>query len=141
MDPLGFALENFDAVGRWRERDEAYNPVDASGVLPGGVAFGGLPDFRAELVGAREQVVTTLTEKLLTYALGRGLEPADAPEVRRIVRRAASVDYRMSALITGIVQSLPFRMRRTARAEAAGAEAHAGPDAGRPRAAGVEGRP
>ncbi len=113
MDPLGFALENFDATGRWRERDEAHNVIDASGVLPNGVAFANHGAFRAELLRAREQFVMALTEKLLTYALGRGLEPYDMPAVRRIVRQAATDNYRVSAILSGIATSLPFRMRRT----------------------------
>jgi mono/diheme cytochrome c family protein len=108
MDPLGFALENFDAVGRWRTT-EANAPIDASGVLPDGEKFVGPSEFRAWLVAHREQFVTAMTEKLLTYALGRGLEYYDAPTVRAIVRGAAP-EYRWSALITGIVKSMPFQM-------------------------------
>ena len=86
IDPAGFALENFDAVGRWRVVDESFNPIDASGVLPDGTAFDGVAELRAALVRRPEQFVSTMTEKLLTYALGRGLTHADMPAVRRILR-------------------------------------------------------
>ena len=114
IDPPGFALENFDALGRWREVDAAFAPLDASGQLPDGSAFAGLEEFRALLLARPERFVTTLTEKLLTYALGRGLEPHDMPGVRRIVREAGAEDYRLSALIEGIIQHEAFLMRRTA---------------------------
>ena len=112
MDPLGLALENFDAVGRWRERSESDAPVDASGVLPDGTRFDGPQGLRTVLESRAEEFVTTLTEKLLTYAVGRGMELADAPVVRQIVRDAARDDYRFSSLIRGVVDSRPFRMRR-----------------------------
>ena len=112
MDPLGLALENFDAIGRWRERSESDEPVDASGVLPDGTRFDGPRGLRTVLESRAEEFVTTLTEKLLTYAVGRGVELADAPVVRRIVRDAARDDYRFSSLIAGVVDSRPFRMRR-----------------------------
>ena len=112
MDPLGFALENFDAVGRWRVLSEARTPIDASGVLPDGTAFEGPAGLRRVLASRPSGFVTTLAEKLLTYALGRGLELADGPAVRGIVRGAAGDDYRFSSLIMGVVRSTPFRMRR-----------------------------
>ena len=112
MDPLGFALENFDAVGHWRATD-ANAPVDASGVLVDGTAFSGPVGLRQVLLGRRSQVVRTVTEKLLTFALGRGLEYYDAPVVRRIVNDAATHDYRWSSIILGIVSSTPFQMRRS----------------------------
>ena len=112
MDPIGFAFENFDAVGRWRETDNDA-PIDASGVLPGGTAFDGLPDLRDVLVTRRDEFVTTVTEKLLTYALGRGIEHYDLPAVRAIVRDAEPGDYRWSAIISGVVRSMPFQMRRS----------------------------
>ena len=111
MDPLGLALENFDAVGRWRTLGEGSAPIDASSVLPGGTPFEGPAGLRRELL-ASERFVATLTEKMLTYALGRGLEHYDAPAVRAILREAAPSDYRLTQLIVGIVQSTPFRMRR-----------------------------
>ncbi len=118
IDPPGFALENFDALGRWREVDAAFAPLDASGELPDGSAFSGLDEFRALLLARPQQFVTTLTEKLLTYALGRGLEPYDMPGVRRIVREAGEQDYRLSALIEGIIHDEAFLMRRTAPPQA-----------------------
>jgi mono/diheme cytochrome c family protein len=110
MDPLGFALENYDALGKWRAVD-AGAPVDASGVLPDGATFSGPSELKSILLARRDQFVTTLTEKLLTYALGRELEYFDQPAVRRIVRDAAAGGYRWSALVTGIVRSTPFQMR------------------------------
>ena len=89
IDPLGFALENFDAIGRWRTVDESFNPIDASGVLPDGTKFNGVAELRAALVRRPERFVATVTEKLLTYALGRGLEHYDMPAVRRIVPTSA----------------------------------------------------
>ena len=112
MDPPGFALEQFDAVGRFRTRSAANTPIDASGELPGGVRFDGAAGLRAALVRDPGRFAGTLTEKLLTYALGRGLEPYDAPAVRAIVRAAARDGYRFSSLVVGIVESAPFRMRR-----------------------------
>ena len=112
MDPLGFALENFDAVGRWRAADAAGAPIDSSGVLPDGTAVTGSAGLRDMLLERREEFVTTVVEKLLTYALGRGVEHYDRPAVRAIVREAAPHDYRWSALILGVARSLPFQMRK-----------------------------
>ncbi len=112
MDPPGFALEQFDAVGRFRTRTAANTPIDASGELPDGTRFDGAAGLRAALVRTPERFAGTLTEKLLTYALGRGLEHYDAPAVRAITRAAARDGYRFSSLIVGIVESAPFRMRR-----------------------------
>jgi hypothetical protein len=111
MDPLGLALENFDAVGKWRTLGEGSAPVDASSALPGGARFEGPAGLRQELV-ASERFVATLTEKMLTYALGRGVEYYDAPAVRAILKKAAPGEYRLPELILGIVESAPFRMRR-----------------------------
>jgi len=113
MDPLGFALENFDVIGGWRTIDEAGKPVDASGSTVAGDAVDGLSGLRALLLADREQFPRTVTEKLLTYALGRRLEYSDEPAVRKIVRDAAASGYRWSALILGIVESPPFLMRRS----------------------------
>jgi len=114
MDPLGFALENFDAIGKWRATSGAGNtPVDASGVLPDGAKFEGPAGLRKVLLSKPEQFVTTVTEKLLTYALGRGVEYYDAPAVRKILREAAPSNYRWSSIILGIVNSAPFQMRRS----------------------------
>jgi mono/diheme cytochrome c family protein len=113
MDPLGFALENFDAVGEWRARDRwADVAIDASGMLVDGTTVAGPADLRAALLRRPEQFVQTVTEKLMTYALGRSLEYYDMPAVRQIVRDAARQDYRFSALVMGIVRSAPFQMRR-----------------------------
>ena len=114
MDPLGFALENFDAVGKWRTTiGEAGVPIDASGVLPDGTTFQGPAELRKLLLSKREQFVSTVSERLLTYALGRGVEYYDQPALRKIMREAALSDYRWSSLIFGIVNSTPFQMRRT----------------------------
>jgi hypothetical protein len=113
MDSLGFALEGFDAVGRWRAIDELGDPIDASGVLPDGSAFEGFDEFRAVLKSS-ELFRLALAEKLMTYALGRGVEYYDMPAVRTIVRDAADEDNRFSQYILGVVNSTPFQMRRTA---------------------------
>jgi mono/diheme cytochrome c family protein len=112
MDPVGFSLENYDAVGRWRTTDQDA-PIDASGNLPDGSQFVGVSGLRQALLSRPELFVTTLTEKLLTYGLGRGLESYDAAAVRKIVRDARGNDYRFSSLISGIVNSTPFQMRRS----------------------------
>jgi hypothetical protein len=115
MDPLGLALENFDATGRWRDRDRyAGAAIDASGELPDGTAVTGPDDLRAALLRRPEQFAHTFTEGLLTYATGRKLEYYDMPTVRRIVRGAAGSDYRFSDLVRAVVQSEQFRTRRTA---------------------------
>ncbi|HCE04661.1 MAG TPA: hypothetical protein DEQ98_15620 [Acidobacteria bacterium] len=112
MDPLGFALEHFDAVGKWRDT-EAETPIDASGVLPDGIAFDGLPALRGVLFERRGEFVETVADKLLTYALGRGIEYFDRPAIRAIVREAERDDYRWSSLILALVRSQPFQMRRS----------------------------
>ena len=113
MDPLGFALENFDAVGAWRTRDAGL-AVDASAVLADGTtSFDGPAGLRRVLLDRSEQFVETVTEKLLTYALGRGIEHYDRPVIRAITRAAREDDHRWSSLILGIVESTPFRMRRS----------------------------
>jgi hypothetical protein len=113
MDPAGLSMENFDAIGRWRTRTEAGTAVDASGGLPGGSTFEGAAGLREALLSRPELFVSTVTEKLLTYALGRGLEYYDAPAVRTITRDAGSNDYRFSSLVLGVVKSTPFQMRKT----------------------------
>ena len=107
-------MENFDAIGRWRTRTEAGSPVDASGALPGGASFEGVAGLRKAVLSRPELFVTTVTEKLLTYALGRGLEYYDAPTVRAIVHDARDRDYRLSSVVLGVVKSAPFQMRKTA---------------------------
>ncbi|MFP6571203.1 MAG: DUF1592 domain-containing protein [Vicinamibacterales bacterium] len=114
MDPLGFALEHFDAIGKWRENGPSDTAIDPSGTLPDGTGFADLPELREILFSRRHEFVTTVTEKLLTYALGRGLEYYDRPAIRAIVRDAASDNFRWSSLLAGVAQSLPFQMRRSA---------------------------
>ena len=111
MDPIGFALENYDAVGRWRIAEDK-KPVDATGGLPDGSEFVGVAALEKALLQRPELFAGTLAEKLLTFGLGRGVAPYDAPAIRQIVRHARSEDYRFSALIVGLVQSTPFQMRK-----------------------------
>ena len=111
MDPLGFGLENFDAVGKWRTRDGSF-AVDASGALPDGRSFSGPAELTTILASEREAFAKALTSKMLTYALGRGLEPYDRRTVRMIARKLPDYDYRFSGLVLEIVNSLPFQMRR-----------------------------
>ena len=109
MDPIGFSLEHFDAIGRWRD-DEHGTPIVASDVLYDGSAIDGPAGLRGFLLRYSDQFVRTVTEKLLTYALGRGVEHYDMPAVRAIVRAAAADDYRFTALIMGVVRSEAFQM-------------------------------
>jgi hypothetical protein len=111
MDPLGFGLENFDAVGAWRTEDGKL-PVDATGTLPDGRTFTGPAELKTILAAEREAFAKAVTSKLLTYALGRGLEPYDQRTVRTIARRLPEQDYRFSSLVLEIVNSTPFRMRK-----------------------------
>jgi hypothetical protein len=111
MDPLGLSLENFDAIGKWRTKEPA-GPIDASGQLADGTPVTGVVDLRKALLEHPQQFVQTVTEKMMTYALGRGLDYYDMPVVRGIVRDAAKSDYRFSAVISGIVKSAPFQMRK-----------------------------
>jgi len=112
MDPVGFSLENFDAVGRWRGTD-AGRPIDAAGGLADGSEFTGVAGLEQALLSRPDLFVRTLTEKLLTFGLGRGVELYDAPAIRQIVRDARDDNYRFSRLIVGIVQSTPFQMRKS----------------------------
>ena len=112
MDPLGLALDNFDALGKWRD-DEGGTPIDPSGVLPDGAKFSGPAELTTILEKRGDQVAQTITEKLLIYALGRGLDEYDAPTVREILRKGNPSNYRWSALVLGIVESKPFQMRRS----------------------------
>jgi hypothetical protein len=116
MDPIGFSLENFDATGAWRVRNESNAPLDASGVLVDGTKVDGPVALRKALLSRPETFATTLTEKLMTYALGRGLEYYDMPAVRTVVHAAARNDYRIPSMILGIVRSTPFQMKRTGSA-------------------------
>lgn len=110
MDPIGFSLDQFDAIGRWRTMENG-TPVDASGALPDGQKIDGVVGLRGLLLGRREQFVRTVTEKLLVYGLGRGAEFYDMPTVRQITRDAAASEYTWSSIILGIVKSRPFQMR------------------------------
>lgn len=114
MDPIGFALENYDAIGKWRAK-EGDSAIDPSGKLPDGRTFEGPAGLRKLLLErCREDFVTTVSEKLLIYATGRGLEPYDMPSVRAIMKKAGEDNYRLSSLIAAVVDSKPFQMRRTA---------------------------
>jgi len=113
MDPPGLALEPFDAIGRWRTPNQTQGDMDVNGVLPDGTTFEGPAGLKQALLAHPDRFVTTVTEKLLTYAIGRGVEYYDAPAVRAITREAATDDYRLTTLILGVVKSAPFRMRST----------------------------
>ena len=113
MDPIGFSLENYDAVGKWRDMFAGVD-VDASGLLPDGAAFNGRKGLENLILDRPTDFVATVTEKLLTYALGRGVEYYDMPTVRSIVRQSEQEDFSWSSLILGVVESAPFQMRRTA---------------------------
>jgi len=110
MDPLGFSLENFDAVGRWRTKEPG-GAVDPSGQLADGTKVDGPVALRQALMKHPEQFVGVMTEKMLTYALGRGLEYYDMPVVRSITKDAAANDYKFSSLVLGVAKSAPFQMR------------------------------
>jgi hypothetical protein len=112
IDPVGFSLEQFDAVGRWRATEDG-RPVDAAGGLPDGSEFEGVAGLERALLRRPELFVRTLTEKLFTFALGRAPEEFDAPAIRKVVRDARAQDYRFSSLILGLTTSTPFQMRKT----------------------------
>jgi len=118
IDPVGFALENYNAVGQWRDFDNDGQPVDATGAAPGGKEFKGIDGLENALMARPELFVTALTENLMTFALGRGVEYYDGPAIRKIVRDAEQDKYRFSSLILGIVKSVPFQMRRAEMNEA-----------------------
>ena len=111
MDPLGFGLENFDAIGQWRSMDGKF-PIDSAGTLPDGTSFQGPAELTEVLSGQKDAFAGAITEKLLTYALGRGLERYDRPAVRLIGEHLAQNQYRFCSLVLGIVNSLPFQERR-----------------------------
>jgi hypothetical protein len=111
MDPIGFAMENYDATGRWRTH-ESGKPVDSAGALPDGSKFDGVAGLQRALLAHPDVFVNTMTEKLMTFALGRGVEYYDAPAVRKIVHGTRAQDYKFSSLILGVVNSTPFQMRR-----------------------------
>jgi hypothetical protein len=112
IDPVGFALENFNAVGQWRDFEVDGQPVDVSGAIPGVGTFHGVDGLENAILARPELFVGTLTENLMTFALGRGVDYFDAPAVRKIVRDSEKDEYRFSSLILGIVESPPFQMRR-----------------------------
>lgn len=112
MDPVGFSLENFDAIGRWRTMEEG-RPIDASGGFPDGRKFTGVSALEEALLSRPEVFVGTLAEKLLTFSLGRGVEYYDAPAIRKIVRESQAADYRFSSIIVALTRSTPFTMRRS----------------------------
>ncbi|HTM02666.1 MAG TPA: DUF1585 domain-containing protein, partial [Vicinamibacterales bacterium] len=115
MDPIGFAMENFDPVGAWRTKEPG-GEIDASGQLADGTKINGVIELRKAILAKPDLLVGTLTEKLLIYALGRGLETADYSAARRVVADAAKDGYRFSSIVNGIVRSTPFEMRRAADA-------------------------
>jgi hypothetical protein len=110
MDPVGFPMENFDAIGHWRTKDNG-DPVDASGALPDGTRVDGAASMMAALAAHPEQFVRTMASMMLTYAVGRGLEYYDMPVVRTVARDTAKNNYRFSELVLGIVKSPPFQMK------------------------------
>jgi len=114
MDPLGFGLENFDAIGSWRDKD-GKSPIDASGALPGGRVFHGPVELATMLSSQRDAFAQCLTEKMMTFALGRGVEPSDRLAVRKITAGVAAGQYKFSSVVLGIVNSTPFQMRRADR--------------------------
>jgi hypothetical protein len=116
MDPIGFSLENFDLTGRWRDKD-GDSPVDTSGKLVDGTPLNGVQDLRRALLARSDSFVTSATEKMLMYALGRRIEAFDQPAVRKIVHDAGKQDYRFSSLVLGIVNSAPFQLRTRAAAD------------------------
>ncbi len=116
MDPIGFAMENFDAVGRWRDRD-AGSPIDTSGAFPGGVKFDGMAGLKAALLSHPEEFVSTIAEKLLMYAVGRNVQYYDQPAIRAIVKESARSNYTFASLVLGVVKSVPFQMREAQAAQ------------------------
>jgi hypothetical protein len=112
LDPIGFGLENFDAIGRWRDQDDSGGPIDAAGELPGGKHFTTPKELKAIIAARKDDLTRTLTEKLMAYALCRQLEGYDEIVVDRLTESVAKDGYRMQTLITGIVTSYPFTHRR-----------------------------
>ena len=127
IDPVGFALENFDSVGRWRDKGPDGAPLDVAGTLVDGTQVSGPVALREAIAGRPNAFTTVVAEKMLTYALGRGLEPADMPVVRKIVRKSAQNDYRLSSIVMGIVESAPFQMRTKLEAGPESAKTVKGP--------------
>ena len=123
MDPIGLSMENFDAIGRWRTKGEDGAPVDAAGGLPNGSTFEGVSGLKQALLARPDRFVAAVSEKLLTFALGRGIEPYDGPAVRGIVRNARATDYRFDSVVLNIVKSTPFQMRSAPLSDMSSAEA------------------
>jgi len=117
LDPIGFGLENFDAIGRWRDRDSNGNPIDAAGELPGGERFSSPKDLKVIIAGRTDALSRNLVEKLLAYALGRRLEGYDEIVVDHLVQEVAADGFRMQTLIKSVVTSYPFLNRRIGRKE------------------------
>jgi Protein of unknown function (DUF1585)/Protein of unknown function (DUF1588) len=115
MDPLGFALEHFDAIGRWRDKDGNFD-IETAGSLPDGRSFTGYEELRAQLKADARAFTECIAGKMLIYALGRGLEPYDRATIRAIANKVAKEDYSFSSLVLGIVQSIPFQMQKENRA-------------------------
>jgi hypothetical protein len=120
MDPIGLSLENYDAVGSWRDTERDNTPIDASALAADGAKFEGPSGLRAALMRRPELFVETVASKLLTYGLGRGLDHHDAPAVRAITQQAARHDYSFSSLLLGVVNSVPFQWREAAKTSDAG---------------------
>jgi hypothetical protein len=112
MDPIGFSMENFDGIGRWRTREDGQS-IDASGTLFTGAKLDGVAGLRRAIAERPEVFVGVLTERMLTYAVGRGLEHYDMPAVRKVVQDARASNYRFSSIVLGVVRSVPFRMKET----------------------------
>ena len=112
MDPLGFGLENFNAIGEWRDKDGAF-PIDASGVLPGGKTFQGPSELKAILLSEKDAFASAITDKMMTYALARGLERYDKAAMKEVTTKLAAGGYKFSTLVIGIAESMPFQMRRS----------------------------
>ncbi|PWU10762.1 MAG: hypothetical protein C5B51_03810 [Terriglobia bacterium] len=112
MDPIGFAMENFDAVGKWRDQD-AGKPIDVSSALPDGAVVNGVQGVRDLILRDPERFAGAVTQKLLMYGLGRNVQYFDAPAVRKIVRDAAASDYTFASLVLGVAQSDPFKIRKS----------------------------
>ena len=120
IDPIGFALENFDSVGNWRDKGPDGAPLDTAGTLVDGTQVNGPAALRQAILSRPNAFATILAERMMTYALGRKVEPSDMPVVRRIVKNVAQNDYKLSSVVMGIVESAPFQMRTKLEAETVG---------------------
>ena len=111
MDPIGLSMENFDAVGRWRDHTDAFQPLDVTGTLPDGAKFDGVSELKKTLLTRGPQFVGTVTERLMTYGLGRVVDVRDMPAIRKVVHDAEANDYRFADIFSGIIKSTPFQMK------------------------------